>query len=175
MDSARALGAAQLSLEPVRLRDVSASGDPGPLTLTLHVTDPEVIAELRRHGDGYERDRHALSALRVGMLALRAASGQMDVSSIREAGGADYSIARLLAQREIVGPRLFYSGRALTQTGGGADFRTPYELTDPCGHVSPFSVMSVIADGVDELRKAAREELRRGASQIKLFASGGVV
>ena len=96
-------------------------------------------------------------------------------TTIREAGGADYSIARLLAQGEIVGPRLFYSGRALTQTGGGADFRTPDELTDPCGHVSPFSVMSVIADGVDEVRKAAREELRRGASQIKLFASGGVV
>lgn len=96
-------------------------------------------------------------------------------TTIREAGGADYSIAQLLAQGEIVGPRLFYSGRALTQTGGGADFRTPYEITDPCGHVSPFSVMSVIADGVDELRKAAREELRRGASQIKLFASGGVV
>jgi imidazolonepropionase-like amidohydrolase len=96
-------------------------------------------------------------------------------TTIREAGGADYSIARLLAQGEIVGPRLFYSGRALTQTGGGADFRTPYEHTDPCGHVSPFSVMSVIADGTDEVRKAAREELRRGASQIKLFASGGVV
>src|SRR5215831_9949148 len=96
-------------------------------------------------------------------------------TTIREAGGADYSIARLLARGEIVGPRLFYSGRALTQTGGGADFRTPYELTDPCGHASPFSVMSVIADGVDEVRKAAREELRRGASQIKVFASGGVV
>lgn len=96
-------------------------------------------------------------------------------TTIREAGGADYSIARLLSLGELVGPRLFYSGRALTQTGGGADFRTPYEITDPCGHASPFSVMSVIADGVDELRKAAREELRRGASQIKLFASGGVV
>ncbi len=96
-------------------------------------------------------------------------------TTIREAGGADYSIARLLAQGAIVGPRLFYSGRALTQTGGGADFRTPNELIDPCGHVSPFSVMSVIADGVEEVRKAAREELRRGASQIKLFASGGVV
>jgi imidazolonepropionase-like amidohydrolase len=96
-------------------------------------------------------------------------------TTIREAGGADYSIARLLAQGEIVGPRLFYSGRALTQTGGGADFRTPYETTDPCGHISPLSVMSVIADGVDEVRRAAREELRRGASQIKLFASGGVV
>lgn len=96
-------------------------------------------------------------------------------TTIREAGGADYSIARLLAAGTIVGPRLFYSGRALTQTGGGADFRTPNELIDPCGHISPFSVMSVIADGVDEVRKAAREELRRGATQIKLFASGGVV
>src|SRR5215469_6422775 len=96
-------------------------------------------------------------------------------TSIREAGGADHSIARLLAEGKILGPRLFYSGQALTQTGGGADFRTPNELIDPCGHVSPFSVMSVIADGIDEVRKAAREELRKGAAQIKLFASGGVV
>lgn len=96
-------------------------------------------------------------------------------TTIREAGGADHSIAHLLAQGRIIGPRLFYSGRALTQTGGGADFRTPYELTDPCGHIGPFSVMSVIADGVDEVRKAAREELRCGATQLKLFASGGVV
>ena len=96
-------------------------------------------------------------------------------TTIREAGGADYSIARLLAEGTIVGPRLFYSGRALTQTGGGADFRSPGEHHDPCGHVSPFSVMSVIADGVDDVRRAAREELRRGATQIKLFASGGVV
>jgi imidazolonepropionase-like amidohydrolase len=96
-------------------------------------------------------------------------------TTIREAGGADYSIAHLLKQGTIIGPRLFYSGRALTQTGGGADFRTPIELTDPCGHVSPMSVMSVIADGVDQVRAAAREELRKGATQIKVFASGGVV
>ncbi len=96
-------------------------------------------------------------------------------TTIREAGGADYQIARLIAEGIIIGPRLFYSGKALTQTGGGADFRTPSEHIDPCGHVSPFSVMSVIADGVDEVRKAAREELRQGATQIKLFASGGVV
>ena len=96
-------------------------------------------------------------------------------TAIREAGGADYSIAHLLKEGTIIGPRLFYSGRALTQTGGGADFRTPIELTDPCGHVSPLSVMSVIADGVDQVRAAAREELRKGATQIKVFASGGVV
>ena len=96
-------------------------------------------------------------------------------TSIREAGGADRSVARLLAEGKIIGPRLFYAGRALTQTGGGADFRSPDEVTDACGHTGPFSVMSVIADGIDEVRKAAREELRRGATQLKVFVSGGVV
>ena len=96
-------------------------------------------------------------------------------TTIREAGGADHATARLLAEGHIIGPRLYYSGRALTQTGGGADFRTPDEHVDPTGQVGPFSNMSVITDGVDQVRKAAREELRRGATQIKLFASGGVV
>ncbi len=96
-------------------------------------------------------------------------------TSIREAGGADHAIARLLSEGKIIGPRLFYSGRALTQTGGGADFRTPDEVSDLCGQPGPYSVMSVIADGIDEVRKAAREELRRGATQIKVFISGGVV
>ena len=96
-------------------------------------------------------------------------------TTVREAGGADHRVARRLEQGSIVGPRLFYSGRALTQTGGGADFRTMDESVDPCGHVTPHSVMSVIVDGVDEVRRAAREELRLGATQLKLFASGGVV
>jgi imidazolonepropionase-like amidohydrolase len=96
-------------------------------------------------------------------------------TSIREAGGAGHTIARLLSEGKIIGPRLFYSGRALTQTGGGADFRTSDEVIDPCGQAGPFSVMSVIADGIDEVRKAAREELRRGATQVKVFVSGGVV
>src|SRR5271168_3835721 len=96
-------------------------------------------------------------------------------TSIREAGGADHGVARLLAEGKIIGPRLFYSGRAVTQTGGGADFRSPDEVIDPCGESGPFSVMSVICDGIDAVRKAAREELRRGAAQIKVFVSGGVV
>ena len=96
-------------------------------------------------------------------------------TTIREAGGADHGTARLLAEGAAIGPRLFYTGKALTQTGGGADFRTPDEHLDPCGHVGPHSVMSVIADGVDEVRRAAREELRKGAAHVKVFASGGVV
>jgi imidazolonepropionase-like amidohydrolase len=81
----------------------------------------------------------------------------------------------LLAEGHIVGPRLFYSGKALTQTGGGRRLPDAGRGDRSCGHVGPFSNMSVIADGVDAVRRAAREELRKGASQIKLFASGGVV
>src|SRR5262245_63283492 len=60
-------------------------------------------------------------------------------TTIREAGGADRATARLLAEGQIIGPRLYYSGRALTQTGGGADFRTPDEHVEPTGQVGPFS------------------------------------
>jgi len=85
-------------------------------------------------------------------------------TTIREAGGADHATARLLAEGHIIGPRLYYCGRALTQTGGGADFRTPDENVDPTGQVGPFPNMSVITDGVDQVRRAAREELHRGAA-----------
>jgi hypothetical protein len=77
---ARALGAVA-PLEAVRSRAA-----PGSLSLTLEVSDPEVLAELRRHADGEDRDRFAAAALRVGVLALRSASGQIDATSVREAG-----------------------------------------------------------------------------------------
>jgi hypothetical protein len=70
--------------------------------LELDVADADVVAELRRHAEGPERDRHALAALRVGILALRAASGQLDATSIREAGSAIVSEVReLLSERAI--------------------------------------------------------------------------
>src|SRR5580704_12667515 len=82
-NAARAMAAVQ-PIDAARAR----SAPPGPVVLMLEVSDPEVAAELRRHGDGEERDRFAMTALRVGVLALRSASGQVDASAIREAGGA---------------------------------------------------------------------------------------
>ena len=58
----------------------------GPLTITLEVNDPELLAELRKHVEGADRERYALAALRVGILALRTANGQVDATAIREAG-----------------------------------------------------------------------------------------
>ncbi len=96
-------------------------------------------------------------------------------TTVRDAGGADYGLAMAIERGLIRGPRLFYAGRALTQTGGHGDFRTLEDETAlfcPCCQAG--SGLERIADGVAEVRRAAREELRRGATQIKIMASGGV-
>lgn len=67
----------------VALRDASR---PKTLTLQLEVEDPEVLAELERRGDPAERVAFAQTALRIGVLALRSAGGQVDAAAVREAG-----------------------------------------------------------------------------------------
>jgi len=96
-------------------------------------------------------------------------------TTVRDAGGADYGLAMAVKAGLIEGPRLFYAGRALTQTGGHADFRgLEVGHGDYCFCSQSGPVFGVIADGVPAVQKAAREELRRGATQIKIMASGGV-
>lgn len=58
----------------------------GTLFIQLTVSDPDVIAELVKYPDAPERERYALTALRVGVLALRQARGELDAGAIREAG-----------------------------------------------------------------------------------------
>ncbi len=92
-------------------------------------------------------------------------------TTVRDAGGADWGLWRALEDGVIVGPRLFYSGHALSQTGGHGDSRAA--AASPCSCASVAN-LSRLADGVDAVRRAARENLRRGATQIKIFVSGGV-
>ena len=93
-------------------------------------------------------------------------------TTVRDACGADYGLVMALERNLLLGPRLLISGKAISQTGGHGDAR-PVDQLDicPCALCSP---LTVIADGEDEVRRAVREELRRGAAQIKIFASGGV-
>jgi imidazolonepropionase-like amidohydrolase len=96
-------------------------------------------------------------------------------TTVRDAGGADYGYAMAVKTGLIAGPRIFYSGRALTQTGGHADFRGLHQDSIECCFCAQrAAAFGVIADGVPEVQRAAREELRRGATQIKIMASGGV-
>jgi imidazolonepropionase-like amidohydrolase len=77
----------------------------------------------------------------------------------------------------MVGPRIYPSGAFISQTSGHGDFRFPFEvprtLAGPLSH-SEIEGVAAIADSPDEVRLRAREQLRHGASQIKLMAGGGV-
>jgi imidazolonepropionase-like amidohydrolase len=99
---------------------------------------------------------------------------QRGFTTVRDAGGADWGLAQAVDRGLIVGPRIFFSGRALSQTGGHGDFRPRSEAPLSCACSIHSSGISHVADGVAAVRKAAREELRRGATQVKIMASGGV-
>lgn len=92
-------------------------------------------------------------------------------TTIRDTGGADAGHRDAVDQGLFLGPRMKVSGRPISQTGGHGDSRAPSDHCAPCHETSSFGVL---ADGVDEVRKAVREEIRRGADQIKIMASGGI-
>jgi len=95
-------------------------------------------------------------------------------TSVRDAGGADIGLVRAVDEGLIKGPRIFHSGKALSQTGGHGDMRAATHF-EPCACATYHGPICAVADGVDEVRKAVREELRKGATQIKLMVSGGVL
>jgi imidazolonepropionase-like amidohydrolase len=98
-------------------------------------------------------------------------------TTIRDAGGAGYPFKQAVEAGLAEGPRMFVSGRALSQTGGHGDMRTRSDYMPPdapCGCCVRVGALTRVADGVDEVRRAVREELQMGADQIKIMASGGV-
>lgn len=94
-------------------------------------------------------------------------------TTVRDAGGADYGLVQAVDNGYIKGPRLYISGRALSQTGGHGDLR-PQGAVDVCG-CAYRGALAAVVDGADAVRQAVRDELRKGAHQIKLFVSGGVL
>lgn len=93
-------------------------------------------------------------------------------TTARDAGGADAGFRQAVERKIAMGPRLFVAGRAISQTGGHGDKRWPAEMTCSCG--ASHGSLGRIADGVPEVRKAVRDELRMGANHIKVMAGGGV-
>ncbi len=94
-------------------------------------------------------------------------------TTVRDAAGADWGYAEAVRQGLFKGPRLLFSGHGLSQTGGHADFRHK-NTTEGCACSYSNTSMGRIVDGVPEVIRATRDELRKGATQIKIMASGGV-
>ncbi|MDE1180766.1 amidohydrolase family protein [Paraburkholderia sp.] len=98
-------------------------------------------------------------------------------TTVRDAGGAGLPHKEAVESGLATGPRLFVAGRALSQTGGHGDMRARSDYiaaSAPCGCCARVGALARVADGVDEVRKAAREELQMGADHLKIMASGGV-
>jgi imidazolonepropionase-like amidohydrolase len=115
----------------------------------------------------------------IAAFAFKTLSRMLDrgFTTVRDAGGTDVGFALALKDGLARGPRLLHAGRFISQTGGHFDVRRADSFSFGCscallsGGAARFAC---IADGADEVRRAVREELRKGAQQIKLMASGGV-
>jgi imidazolonepropionase-like amidohydrolase len=105
----------------------------------------------------------------VGLMGARrlTAALRRGFTTVRDPAGGDPAFARAGREGLFAGPRYLYTGAPLSQTGGHGDPRPPE--SSACLHDSE------VVDGVDDLRRAARERFRQGAHAIKIMTSGGVI
>ena len=94
-------------------------------------------------------------------------------TTVRDVGGADPGFRMAIEKGMIPGPRMFVCGRMISQTGGHADGRLPTEFYQPIE--LPAGTASGVYDGVDAVRKAAREQIRQGVDHLKVMAGGGAM
>ncbi len=121
-----------------------------------------------------------LDKLLAGPRALYAAAVFREIEStlrhgfttIRDAGYTDAGFRLAIESGAVPGPRLLVSNGPLSQTGGHSDFRRGHER-EPVAMFDGLVWTGIVADGVEQVRRAAREVLRAGADQVKVMASGG--
>jgi imidazolonepropionase-like amidohydrolase len=94
-------------------------------------------------------------------------------TTVRDCGGADHGLVRAIEEGLIDGPRLVICGKALSQTGGHGDTR-PRADDREMTFSARVGAISRLVDGVDGVRRAAREEIKAGARFVKIMANGGV-
>ena len=137
---------------------------PGLIDCHVHVTAATAdFPALRRWSPAYTT---------VRALTILSAMIRRGFTTVRDAGGADWGLARAIQQGHAVGPRLRYCGQAISQTGGHGDMREPGDVVHDVCHCA--AGLGRIADGVAAVRTACRDEIRKGATHIKIMASGGV-
>jgi len=142
---------------------------PGLIDMHVHV----MATQLNLSTQGVLPD--ALVMMRA--VPIMAAMLRRGFTTVRDAGGAGWGLKCAINEGAVRGPRLFTSGRALSQTGGHGDPRPRSDHLNPmsyCGCCFRAGDIGRVVDGVDDLRRAVRQEFQMGADQIKIMASGGV-
>ena len=94
-------------------------------------------------------------------------------TTVRDVGGADQGLRLAAGEGHFLSPRLVISGKALSQTGGHCDYRGRFDDRPTPKTGFKLGALGRIADGIDEVRRAAREEIKGGADFVKIMANGG--
>lgn len=114
----------------------------------------------------------------VNIISTQAAKHRLlhGFTTLRNMGGNAMPLARQIDKGTVPGPRIYPSGAFISQSGGHGDFDdiTAVPRTSDNLSYSERQGISAIADGADEVLKRTREQLRQGATQIKLMAGGGI-
>lgn len=180
------LEGASVAVEAGRIRRVYGMGsrpsgewdsviDCAGMTLMPGLTDAHVhigavdVNILDQHRD------HPSNLVALMMAAYLEDTLQQGFTTVRDAGGADWSFKAAVERGIVQGPRLLISDQPLSQTGGHGDKRRVSETQPPEIFCPTAGMRSVVCDGADEVRRAARQQLRMGADQIKVMASGGAM
>jgi imidazolonepropionase-like amidohydrolase len=162
----------ELSDKPIKAKDASRI-DCGKRTLMPGLIDSHV------HAIHSEVNIRFMENLPLTLVTARAATRltamlNRGFTTVRDTGGADWGIKTAIETGHIVGPRLFIAGQSIGPTGGHSDSRRRTNAGDECMCCNGLQFKSAVADGVDEVRKVAREQMRQGADHVKIMMSGGV-
>jgi imidazolonepropionase-like amidohydrolase len=95
-------------------------------------------------------------------------------TTVRDLGGATHALVVATEEGFLPTPRLVVCGKALSQTGGHCDFRGPYNDRPALQTGHALGALGRVCDGVPDVRRAAREEIKSGARFLKIMANGGV-
>ncbi|MCZ7661143.1 MAG: amidohydrolase family protein [Xanthobacteraceae bacterium] len=95
-------------------------------------------------------------------------------TTVRDTGGCDWGTRTAVEQGQIPGPRLFIAGQAIGPTGGHSDPRRRTDFGPRCHCCNAMAFTLAVSDGVSEVRKSVREQMRQGADHVKIMMSGGV-
>jgi len=158
---------------PARARGTITTIDAEGLTLMPGLTDAHVHFAMIGRTGGHGTGSWVSQVLRIKTLIEQALDEGF--TTVRDAGGLEPAYARSVESGEIRGPRVLPSGSVISQTGGHGDMRESFESAHKGASIPGLVAVAEVVDGVDAMRRATREQLRRGATQIKLFASGGVL
>ena len=122
------------------------------------------------------RRLHRMSEVELGINMARLAEAEVrrGFTTVRDTGGDNRGLKRAIRSGACGGPRIVQAGRVLSQTGGHGDLRPGDEPPPGCGCAIHTDHFSMVVDGADACRKAARHVLREGSDFIKIMSSGGV-